>query len=68
MMMHHNTKSGNKMFDGLEDIIWTNIDILTFTMTLTLNAVIQCFPQGTLPYDNVSSDQVWLSRNQLFRQ
>ena len=26
----YNTKFGNKMFVGLEDIIWTNIDILTF--------------------------------------
>ena len=23
MIMHHNTKLGNKMFVGLEDIIWT---------------------------------------------
>ena len=28
-MMHHNTKFGNKMFGGLEDTIWTNINILT---------------------------------------
>ena len=28
-MMHHNTKFGNKMFGGLEVIIWTNINILT---------------------------------------
>ena len=28
MMMLHNTKFGNKMFDGLEDTIWTNINIL----------------------------------------
>ena len=28
MMMHHNTKFGNKMFVGLEGIIWTNTDIL----------------------------------------
>ena len=27
--MYHNTKFGNKMFGGLEDIIWTNINILT---------------------------------------
>ena len=25
MMMHHNTRFGNKIFCGLEDIIWTNI-------------------------------------------
>ena len=29
MMMNQKTKFGNKMFVGLEDIIWTNIDILT---------------------------------------
>ena len=43
MRLHHNTKFGNKMFVGLEDIIWTNIDILTFAVTLTLTAVIQFF-------------------------
>ena len=30
MMMHHNTKFGNKcLVVSLEDITWTNIDILT---------------------------------------
>ena len=29
IMMHHNTKFGYKMFGGLENIIWTNINILT---------------------------------------
>ena len=29
VMMHHSTKFGNKMFGGLEDIFWTNINILT---------------------------------------
>ena len=33
-MMHHNTKFGNKMFGGLEDIIWTNINILTLRCDL----------------------------------
>ena len=42
-MMHHNTKFGNKMLGGLEDVIWTNINILTLCVTLTLNAVIQFF-------------------------
>ena len=37
-------------------------------MTLTLNAVIHFFSQHTLAYDDVSSDQVWLSRNQQFRK
>ena len=39
IMMQHNTKFENKMFGGLEVIIWTNINILTFAVTLTLNAV-----------------------------
>ena len=29
MMMHHNTKFGNQMFGGLENIIWANMDSLT---------------------------------------
>ena len=33
-MMHHNTMLGNKMFGGLEDIIWTNINILTLRCDL----------------------------------
>ena len=33
-MVHHNTKFGNKMFGGLEDIIWTNINILTLRCDL----------------------------------
>ena len=36
MMMHHNNKSGNKMFSGLEDIIWTNINIVTLCCDLDL--------------------------------
>ena len=39
-MMHHNTNIGNKMFGGLEDIIWTNINIL-----------IAIFPLDTPAYD-----------------
>ena len=43
-MMHHHTKSGNKMFSGSEDISrQTDIDILSFTVTLTLNTAIQFF-------------------------
>ena len=44
-MMHYNIKFGNNMFVGLEDIIWTNIDILTFAVTLTLIAVIHIFTE-----------------------
>ena len=58
IMMHHNTKFGNKMLGGLENI-WANINLLTFAVTMTLNAVIQFFSQDTLASDDVSSDQVW---------
>ena len=66
-MMCHNTKFENKMFDGLEDIIWTKIKVWPFATTLTPNVVIKCFSQDTLASDDVSSDQVWLPRNQHFR-
>ena len=36
IMMHHNTEFGNKMFGGLENIIWINIDILTRRCDLDL--------------------------------
>ena len=36
MMMHHNTKFDNKMFGGLEDISWINMDILTLRCDLDL--------------------------------
>ena len=69
-MMHHNTEFGNKMFGGLENIIWINIDILTLRCDLDLD--LGCnnpiFPQDALAYDNLSSDQVWLPKNQQFRR
>ena len=34
IMMYHNTRFGNKMFGGLEDTIWTNINILTLSCDL----------------------------------
>ena len=43
MMKHHNTKFGNKMFRSLEDVIWININIFYFAVTLTLKAVILFF-------------------------
>ena len=39
-----------------------------FAVTLTLNALIHFFSQDTLASDDVSSDQVWLPRNQQFRK
>ena len=71
-MIHHNTKFGNKTLGGFQDIIWTTLTFQSFSfffsVTLTLNAVIQFFSQDTLAYDDVSSDQVWLPRNQQFRK
>ena len=58
IMMHQNTKFGNKMFGGLEDIIWKNIKILTFHCDLDPECSNPVFSQGTLAYDDVSSDQV----------
>ncbi len=67
-MMHHNTEFGNKMFGGLENIIWINIDILTLRCDLDLEGNNPLFPQDALAYDNLSSDQVWLPKNQQFRR
>ena len=36
-------KKKREKFGGLKGIIWTNTDMLTFTVTLTLNAIIQYF-------------------------
>ena len=52
--MHHNTEFGNKMFGGLENIIWIYIDILTLCCDLEGNNPL--FPQDALAYDNLSSD------------
>ena len=69
-VMHHNTKFGNKMLGSLENIIWTNINILTPHCDLELECSYPIFSQDTLAYDDVSSDQVkvWLPRNQQFRK
>ena len=58
IMMHHNTEFGGKMFGGLENIIWINIDILTLCCDLDLECNNPIFPQDALAYDNLSSDQV----------
>ena len=36
MMRHHHTKFDNKMLGSLENIIWTNTDILTLHCDLDL--------------------------------
>ena len=38
IMMHHNTEFGSKMFGGLENIIWINIDILTLRYDFDLES------------------------------
>ena len=54
MMMHKNIKFGNKMFGGLEGIVWINIDILTLRCDLDLDCSNPFFSQDTLAYDDVS--------------
>ena len=56
------------MFGGLENIIWINIDILTLRCDLDLECNNPIFPQDALAYDNLSSDHVWLPKNQQFRR
>ena len=68
IMMHHNTEFGNKMSGGLENIIWINIDTLTLRCDLDLECNNPIFPQDAVTYNNVSSDQVWLPKNQQFRR
>ena len=68
MMMHHNTKLGNKMLGGLEDIIWMNIDFLTLRCDLDLECSNPIIPPDALAYDNLPSDHVWLQKNQQIRR
>ena len=75
MMLHIHTKFENKMFGGLEDIIWTNItiiqtstDILNFHCDHDLKHSNPIFPQNTPAYEFVLSNQVWLQTNQQFRR
>ena len=46
------------MFGGLEDIVWTNIDILTPHCDLDLECRNPFFSQDSLAYNDVSSDQI----------
>ena len=64
MMMHHNTESGSKMCGGLENIM----DILILRCDLDFDCNNLIFPQDALAYDNLSSDHVWLPKNQHFRR
>ena len=68
MRMHQNTKFTIKMFGSFENIIWINSDILTLHCDLDLECSNPIFPQDTLAYDDVSSDQVWLPKDEQFRR
>ena len=56
------------LFGDLEDIIWTNMNILTLCYDRDPECSNQFFSQDTLAYNVKSSDQVWLPRNQQFRK
>ena len=56
-MIHYDTKFGNKMFGGFEDISRTNSDNLTLCCDLDLESSNPFFCRETLAYDDVSSDQ-----------
>ena len=62
MMLHHHTIFGNKIFCDSENIIRIKIQLHYLKSSNLL------FPQNTLAYDDVLSDQVWLPRNQQFRK
>ena len=47
IMMHHNTEFGDKMFGGLENIIWINIDILTLRCDVDLEGNKTLWPMIT---------------------
>ena len=59
MIMHHNTKFGNKMFLSLEDIILTNTDILSLCCDLDLENNKPIFLHDTLAHDAASPYQIW---------
>ena len=67
-MMHHGNAFGSKMCGGLENIIWINIDILTLRCNLDLDCNNPSFPQDAPAHHNLSSDYVWLPKNQQFRR
>ena len=67
-MMHHNTEFWNKMFGGLKNIIWVNIDNLTLRCDLDFECNNPIFPQDAFSYHNLSSDQVWYPKYQQFRR
>ena len=67
MMLHHNTKFDHKMLCGSEDTIRTFTNILNLHCDLDHECSNPIFPQDTLAYDAVLSNQVWLQMDQQFR-
>ena len=67
-VMHGNSTFGNKIFGSIEDIIWINIDIQTLRYDFDREYSIPIFSQNTLVYNDVSSVQVWVPRNQQLRR
>ena len=69
MMLHHHTQFGNKMFCDSENIIQTTFtDLQNLHCDFDLKHSNPIFPPGTLAYDAVLSNQVWLQTNQQFRR
>ena len=70
MMLHHNTKFGNKMFCGSKDILsgQTFIDILNLCCDLDLEHSDPVISKGTLAYDAVLANQVMLQTDQQIRR
>ena len=63
-MMHYTTEFGNKMFGGLENIIWINIDVLTLRCDLDLecnNPFFHTTHQLMIQYYQTTFDCKWTS-------
>ena len=55
MMMHHNIKFGNQMFGGLEDIIWTNIDMNTVIQSFHMALWLMMYHQTMFVHQRINS-------------
>ena len=69
MMLHHHVKFGFKKCAVIQKISsgQTVTDILNLCCDLDLECSNPIFPQDTLAYDAVLSNQVWLQMDQQFR-
>ena len=68
IMLHNNTRLGNKMICGSVDVIQTFTDILNFCCDLDFERSNPIFPQDTLAYDTIPPNQVWLQTDQQFKR